>query len=249
MKVYKMPSEPEGTDECFEALPHSNFLFKPPFTLLVLGTIGAGKTSFMYSLIAKYYSGYYDQILIFTGTKDSNEVWQDEVIPAPDGDVRVYNKFNSTQFGDWTDALESHQMERKEEGKPLLKVMVMFDDMMGQQIMNGHNRTSLDNFMLHCRHYNASVIIATQYLKLVSRASREQGMFCACFRMNAEQLEDFIDAFRRHADKSTLRALYHSIRDDPSNPYEFLLVDGKTALKDRVFRKGFTKFLSLPNAN
>jgi len=249
MQVFKMPSEPEGTDEAFVSLPHSEYLFKPPFTLLVLGTIGAGKTSFMYSLIAKYYSGYYDQVLVFTGTKDSNHVWQSDIVTAKDGDVRVYNKFVNRDFADWVDALETHQMARRDEGKPLLKVMVLFDDMMGQQIsVSSGSRTSLDNFMLHCRHYNASVIIATQYLKLVSRASREQGMFCACFRMNAEQLEDFIDAFRRHADKQSLRALYHSIRDDAANPFEFLLVDGKTSDKTKVFRKGFTTFLPLQNA-
>lgn len=242
-----MPSEPMGPDSRFETLPHSEFLFKPPFTTLVLGTIGAGKTSFMYSLLVKYYPRYFDLVMVFTGTKDSNEVWDDEIIPAKDGDVKVYNTFNNSDFSKWVAELETFQIAQRDAGKPLKRVCVMFDDMMGQQIMNNHNRTALDNFMLHCRHYNASVILATQYLKLVSRSSREQGMFAAAFRMNAEQLEDFIDAFRRHASKQAVRALYHQVRDDKSNPYQFLLVDGKTGDKDAVFRVGFTKYVPLPN--
>jgi len=249
LKIYKMPSEPEGVDDAFSRLPHNDLLFKPPFTLLVLGTIGAGKTSFIYSLLAKYYRGYFDQLLIFTGTKDSNQVWQDELVPAKGGSVQIYNRFVNAEFADWADALETHQMERRDNKEPPLRIMVMFDDMMGQQIsVSAGARTSLDNFMLHCRHYNASVILATQYLKLVSRASREQGMFCVAFRMNAEQLEDFIDAFRRHADKHALRALYHAVRDEVGNPFQFLLVDGKTGERSKVFRKGFSTYMDLPNA-
>ena len=43
--------------------------------MIVLGQSGSGKSSFVYSVLKKYYNKFFDQILIFSGTVDSNSAW------------------------------------------------------------------------------------------------------------------------------------------------------------------------------
>ena len=48
-KISVMPSEDKGIDKRFLKLPHHEILFPPPYTAVILGAIGAGKTSLGYT--------------------------------------------------------------------------------------------------------------------------------------------------------------------------------------------------------
>ena len=52
LKTEKIPSEERPPDGRFDKLPHNELLVKPPFTMVITGSIGSGKSSiFIYKRI------------------------------------------------------------------------------------------------------------------------------------------------------------------------------------------------------
>ena len=224
-QVQKMPSENKPIDKRFMKLKLSKVLFKPPFTLCVDGMIGSGKTSFVYSLIEAY-PKYWDECVIFCGTKDSNHAWEG----LNQRKVVVFNEWDEDAFEQYFKDLEHENERRRKEKEPELRSIVIFDDMIADNISNRGRSTSLEKCLLNTRHYNLSVIILTQSIKLLSRTMRINMMYYAIFKVNRSEL---LRIAEDNAGLLTEDQFIDMTNEVLRQPYGYLIIDNKAPPEQR----------------
>lgn len=224
-QVSMMPSENKPDDKRFKKLKYSKVLFKPPFTLCVVGMIGSGKTSFVYSLIEAY-PKYWDECVIFCGTKDSNHAWEG----LNQRKVVVFNDWDEDAFEQYFKDLEKENERRRNEKEPELRACVVFDDMIADNISKRGRSTSLEKCLLNTRHYNLSVIILTQSIKLLSRTMRINMMYYAIFKVNRSEL---LRIAEDNAGLLTEDQFIDMTNEVLRQPYGYLIIDNKAPPEQR----------------
>lgn len=234
-----MPSEDRGEDTKFKSLPYAAVLPKPPFTMRVLGTIGAGKTSFIWTLVNKLYKNYYDEVIVYQGSQDSIKFWP----KIPQKNVIVLTEWDGDQFDNYFKTLEKHQVERHEKGLRLLNVLIVFDDMIAARCdrVSAGGKSVLQDLIARCRHPNVSVIIGTQDSKVgTPPGCRNQMMYNVIFRMQTNDLKKVAeDSCGCLEPKEFMRVYWKEVG---FKPHAFLLVDFKAPLQDQI-RRGFSTIL------
>lgn len=237
--IKPIPSEDHGVDKKFLKLPHHSVLFKPPFTCHVEGMIGAGKTAFAWSLLDKHYKKYFDEVVVYCGTMDSKEHWE----KLPHKHVAVLHEWDSNEFHEYIKQLEHDQEKRKEKGKRMLNVCILFDDMAAEGLAkhSGGKHSALERLMLICRHLNCSVIILTQDSKIcMNPAMRNNCQFHVLYRVQRNDIEKIAKEHCGDLSPEEFIRMYYSIID--SGNHQFMIIDYK-APHDKRFRKGFTKII------
>lgn len=228
-----IPSEMLPEDKRFKKLPHSDVLFKPPFTCAVLGAIGAGKTSFVYSLIDKHYKKYFDELVVISGTIDSKESWE----KINQRNVVFLNALDDKSFKDYINDLELTQEKRKKEGKFPLRVLLVLDDI----VFDGYNKNRasvLENLFMTCRHYFISIILCLQHSKQISAAIRNQIFYWVLYRLTANDLAKISE---EHSNLLTSKQFIQMYNDyQKKGPREFIIINYKKPMKER-FQWKFTQ--------
>jgi hypothetical protein len=232
-----MPSEELGEDKRFKKLPNHEILPKPCFTMAIVGSIGAGKTSFAYTLMNKLYKNYFDELVVVSGTIDSKATWE----KVNQRLVLYLDNFDDDAMMDYIKTLEKTQEERKAKGKYPLRCCLLLDDI----IFEGFNRNrvgTLEKLLMCCRHYNITVILLLQHTKMISAAMRNQIFYWVVFRLTALDLEKFSIEHSNLLNNNEFKEMYHDIQKQ--GKHEFLIVDYKREMESR-FRHRFTKTIDL----
>ena len=231
-KIEPIPSEIKMIDKRFLKLPDNEILFEPPFTMAVLGAIGSGKTSFIYTLVNKLYKKYWDEVVCIVATLDSKETWE----KVNQRSVLFLNAFDDAAVMDYIKEVEQEQLKRKEEGKHPLRVLLMLDDI----VFEGFNKNrvgTLEKLIMTCRHYNISIILALQHSKQISAAMRNQIFHWIIFRLTQ------VDLLKISLEHSGLLSPEHFINMyndvQMKGKHEFLIVDYKKPIQER-FSHRFT---------
>lgn len=242
LQIEAIPSEDRGVDDRFEKLPNSQILPKPPFTMLALGIIGSGKSSLIYSMINNWYKNYYDEVIIYSGVIDANDSWNS----IKQKKVLVLNDWNEAEFLDYFQKLEADQMKRLAEKKPLLRVCIIMDDMITQNILSRGRSTSLERFITTLRHFNASLIMSSQSYKLLSRTARMNMLYIVIMSMNDNELGIIADEHSGLLAPRQFSMLYKKHMFDKK--YVPFIIDYKSPPNTR-FRVGFDKVLTLDSSS
>jgi hypothetical protein len=227
-----MPSENYGVDKRFLKLPNNEILFKPCYTMACIGAIGAGKTSFAYTLMNKLYKNYFDELVIISGTIDSKKTWEN----VNQRLVLFLDNFDDEAMMDYIKDLEKVQEERKEKGKFPLRVCLLLDDI----VFEGFNRNrvgTLEKLLMTCRHYNITVILLLQHTKMISAAMRNQIFHWVVFRLTAVDLDKFAEEHSNLLTQKEFKEMYNDIQK--KGKHEFLVVDYKKDMNNR-FSHRFT---------
>lgn len=224
-----IPSEERPKDKKFFALPHAKLIPKPPFTMLIVAPIGQGKSSTIYSMLNKWYGKYFDELIIYNGTKDSNDAW----LNLPPKEVVLLNEWNEKDFFDYVTTLENAQLKRIQEGKPTLNVCIVFDDMITDHIFSRGRSTALDQFIVKIRHIPASLIMSSQSYKLVSTTARRNMTHIAILPVNEDEIvkvaeehsglmrrDDFIKMYKNVVTKKERNYLVIDYRDTIPNRFK-----------------------------
>jgi hypothetical protein len=234
-----MPSEDRGDDKKFLALPYAKILPKPPFTMRVLGTIGAGKTSFIWTMVNKLYKNYWDEVIVYQGSQDSIKFWP----RIPQKNVVVMTEWDGDEFNAYFKKLELDQVRRFSEGKRLLNVLIVFDDMIAARCdkVSAGGKSVLQDLIARCRHPNVSVIIGTQDSKVgTPPGCRNQMMYNVIFRMQSNDLKKVAEDSCGCLDPKEFMRVYW--REVGFTPHAYLLIDFKAPLQDQI-RRGFSSIL------
>lgn len=233
--IQPIPSELLPEDKRFKQLPHHKILFPPPFTSVVIGAIGSGKSSFGFSILDKHYKNYFDEVVVLSGTIDSKASWE----KLHQRKVVFLNGLDEHAFTDYIKQLEKDQEERKEKGKFPVRVCLVMDDI----IFEGFNKNRagmLEKLMMTCRHYFISIILMLQHSKQISPAMRNQIMYWVLFRMTANDVEKIATEHSNFLTTDQFKDMYHNVMK--KGKHEFMIIDYKAPMEDR-FRHRFTKIL------
>ena len=238
LEVEVIPSESRPPDKRFAKLPRNeDLLFKPPFTLTAVGMIGSGKSSAVWTLFDKWYRNYFDQLVVYCGTPDSNETWK----KCHQRQVCVLNSYKETEFRKWLDDWETEQQMRRQMKNKLARVAVMFDDMAGDNILSSHASTALERLFLTCRHYNITMVLCTQHWKKVSMAARSNMFHYMLLQVPRRQAEMIMQDIAQGVPWRNLLEFYEEVMKEK---YRFLIYSPADTAERRL-RVGMNQFVDM----
>jgi hypothetical protein len=165
LPIEPIPSENKPKDKRLSELPYD--LPKLPSNFAVLGRVGTGKTSCVYSLLSKGYvvngKSVFTEIVCYIGNKESDKAFKD----LPCENVKVLHTFNLDAFDKYIENLRKQQLERLEKGKHPLNVCLVFDDMATTDLLKKRKgKSPLASLLLTSRHeLNVTVFFLTQIYK------------------------------------------------------------------------------------
>jgi len=168
-----IPSETKPRDKRLDKI-EAKFLPKLPATVYVLGSCGSGKSSILWTMLTEGYmykdkgkklKSPFDEALIYLGTLDSKEAFE----KLPIDNLLIQEEFDPATFEEYQNDLKLHQMEKLAKKKPLLNVLLIFDDFVGVNLMKKPRpnvAAPIEKLALTSRHEaNCSIFFCSQVYK------------------------------------------------------------------------------------
>jgi len=231
-----IPSEARPRDDRFFKLPHAKMIPKPPFTMLICAPIGQGKSSMVYSMLNKWYGKYFDELVVYNGTKDSNDAW----LNLPPKEVILLNDWDEVDFFEYVRTLEDSQLRRVQDNKPVKNVCIVFDDMVTDRIFSRGRSTALDQFIIKIRHIPASIIMTTQSYKLISTTSRRNMTHLAILPVNEDEINKIAEEHSGLMGKEEFIKMYKQVVTKKERNY--LVIDYRDTIPNR-FKEKFERVI------
>lgn len=231
-----IPSEARPKDTRFFNLPHSKMIPKPPFTMLICAPIGQGKSSMVYSMLNKWYGNYFDELIVYNGTKDSNDAW----LNLPPKEVILLNDWDEADFFQYVTMLEDSQLRRIQDNKSVKNVCIVFDDMVTDRIFSRGRSTALDQFIIKIRHIPASIIMTTQSYKLISTTSRRNMTHLAILPVNEDEINKIAEEHSGLMGKEEFIKMYKQVVTKKERNY--LVIDYRDTIPNR-FKEKFERVI------
>lgn len=194
-----------------------------PATIIVAGRIGSGKSSVMYSWLKNMFPHYYDEVLIFCASADSEEPFR----KLPQKRVEFFTEYDDEGFTEYVEKLRDHQRELMEEKKAPLNIFIGFDDIVFSNAISRSGKPSMvERLMLICRHeLNATVMICVQHSKQVNPAMRNNTLYQVILPVQKNDLAKIADEHAGHLSSDEFMKMYYNIME--KGKHEFIVVDYK----------------------
>lgn len=242
LPIAPIPSELKPMDKRLEKLRHKE-LPKLPATSVILGRVGSGKSSCLYSLLTEGYvygkdkKSVFDEMVFYIGNRESNHALEK---------IRCKNKcilheFIEADFVEYLDNLKDHQLERMEKNKPCLNVAVVFDDMAGVTLLKkkkGANQNALERLLLTSRHEaNCSVFFLSQVYKsggFTTPLVRNNVMCWVIYNMSKPEMEKIAEDHSQQYSPKEFLAMYNKCME---KPYNFVTIDYRRPLNERIYER------------
>jgi hypothetical protein len=168
-----IPCEEKPKDKRLDKI-EAKFLPKLPATFYVLGSCGSGKSSILWTLLTEGYmykkgkgklTSVFDEALIYLGTLDAKEAFE----KLPIDNTLILEEFEPATFDEYQNDLKAHQMEKLAKKKPLLNILLIFDDFVGVNLMKKPRPNvapPIEKLALTSRHEsNTSIFFCSQVYK------------------------------------------------------------------------------------
>ena len=146
-----------------------------PATIIAYGRIGGGKSSIMYSWLKNMFPNYYDEVIIYCASSDSQKAFES----LPQKRIVFMTDYNDKAFAKYISDLKEDQIKRIKSGKPAYNVFIGFDDIVFENAIGGQGKPSMaEKVMLISRHeLNATIFICVQHSKQVNSAMRNNTIY------------------------------------------------------------------------
>ena len=198
---------------------------KLPFTLLMSGHTGSGKT-FLFKKLFNEMRDKFDFVIFFSPTvKISGDFSMYKEQPDPKKG-QVIQKFSESEdfitiTAEIIDSqkilLESDGIKRSE----IPSIMLVYDDCANLKITSFRN--ILDKFSMSSRHYNTSIVLLTQRLSAIGRSIRLNAKYVILFSCsNFSELQQFSEQYLLRKHKKEFEGMLQEIF---SVPYNFILIE------------------------
>lgn len=247
-KTELMPSENEEHLKRFYKLKGHKYLVKPQFAMAVVGSAGCGKTSVIYTMMSKLYKGYFDMILIYSGTKDSQKAWESlGGKKNKNPTVIVKNEFEKQEFEELYNQSQEINNKRRDEKKLPLNILIVFDDMAGRSLLSPHKQDILLHMLLNRRHCNISIIFSSQRYRLLPQDWRTTNInaviVCGINTVDLKNLAE--EHTTSNASPEMIEQMYyHTKKKDKYLPF---IIDLTQPIEKR-FKMGWLKFFKAKNS-
>jgi len=216
---------------------------KPPFFMIIQGSVGSGKTSLLYSLLKAYQDkNFFDVIIFYNRVSDSDEVW--EKFETKKTAIELYHDYNDAKLIEIINQLDGVQTERREKKKRPLNVLFVFDDMAYSNIVRKNKSTALDQLVINRRHYNASLIITSQTYKALNINLRTNNLSqLVLLRANLKDLKMIAEDHNAGMiEEKEFINLYDSVKK--GGQYDFLVVDYQDK-PENIFKRNFKEVIKI----
>jgi GTPase SAR1 family protein len=227
LKLERIPSEIKK--ETAKEKKLNKMIPKPlPFSWIILGAVGAGKSSMLYSMINNkngWFKNFFDKITIWQSTVDSNATWEN--IP----NVEVLNEYSEENLECYYKTIQDQQQVLRDAKKKLHQYLFIFDDMITRNIVSHHKTSVIDHIFQTNRHNNVSIIICSQKYKQLNKTTRADnltGLFV--LRVNKSEIEQVAEEHSGLLDEKEFIKMYDKILEDNRG---YLFIDYKAPIKER----------------
>lgn len=216
---------------------------KPPFFMIIQGSVGSGKTSLLYSLLKAYQDkNFFDVIIFYNRVSDSDSVW--EKFETKKTAIELYHDYNDAKLIEIINQLDGVQSERREKKKRPLNVLFVFDDMAYSNIVRKNKSTALDQLVINRRHYNASLIITSQTYKALNINLRTNNLSqLVLLRANLKDLKMIAEDHNAGMiEEKEFINLYDEVKK--GGQYDFLVVDYQDK-PENIFKRNFKEVIKI----
>lgn len=222
-------------------------LLHPPFSLLLVGPKGSGKGNCTLRLIFgnqkkkgcqtdhhKFYRHYFDKIYVFSPTWQLDpkmrrcQIPTDQIFEEPEMYTEVISEILEGQ-------VEDIEEEGKEEEDDILMI---FSDLAGHKTF-ADSKGIMNRLAFNHRHYNVSIIIATQSLRQINSTFRNNlsGIILFAGINNRLELKKIYEEYLGSFTQKEATALLNYTFDSPFN---FLFINFQKP-KGKRFHKNFNR--------
>jgi hypothetical protein len=242
LEIAPIPSENKKKDKRLLKIPVSN-LPSLPTTCLILGSVGSGKSSCLYSMMTNGYvygnskRSVFDEIVCYLGNLESNDVFG----KIKCKNICVLNHFDPTAFEEYLNDLKEHQLKRIEKKKAPLNIAVIFDDFASVSLLKkqkGHDSNPLERLVLTSRHEaNCSIFFLSQSYKnggFSTPLVRNNVMTYVIYRVSRPEIEKISEELCNQFTPKEFQAIYEH---EMETPYSFITTDVRRPLNERIYSR------------
>ena len=239
-----MPSEKKHPKLIKQISQLDKELPKPPFFIIIQGSVGSGKTSLLYSLLKNYQNkNFFDVIIFYNRVADSDKVWETFEKEKKTA-IEIYHNYNNNKLIDMIDNIDQVQEQRRQKKKRPLNILFVFDDMAYSNIVSRGKSTALDQLVINRRHYNISLIITSQTYKALNQNLRTNNLsHLILLRANLRDLKNIAEDHNAGmCEEEDFIEMYKTVKE--GGQYDFLVVDYQDKPTD-IFKKNFTEIIKI----
>ena len=240
LPIEPIPSENKPKDKRLKKIPFKT-LPSLPTNCVILGRVGSGKSSCLYSMLKDGYvngkKSVFDEMVFYLGNKESAPAF--EKIPCKNKAI-LYN-FDPDAFEEYLESLKKHQLERLEKNKPPLNVAIIMDDFAGVSLLKkqkGKSSSPLERLFLTSRHEaNCSIFFLSQVLKsagFTTPTIRNNVMTWIVYSMTKPEIEKMAEDHCQQYSPKEFIQIYNKIME---TPYNFLTIDYRRPINERLWER------------
>ena len=226
----------------------NDHLPKIPFSLLCAGARGSGKSVLTLSLIEKLYT-YFDEIIIFSPTIELDNKYQllfDKLKLDFEVGKNIFYSYNEGILSKILSKVK--KVNKNKPFKDKVKVLMIFDDIISQ-IPKNMRKTKFNRLLFNNRHYNISIIINSQSLKLLdSNFRKNSSQVCLFKSFNILELKNYMEEFSALLGNTTRERQENFMKIfnyATSSPHSFLYIN--THNEPNIFFKNLEELINVPD--
>lgn len=206
-----------------------------PFRMYIVGASGSGKSNLVLNLLSlkKFYSGYFDNIVVISPTALS-----------VDTSYQVLNLSSDNFFKPSVDVLESLrdlQEKRIEEAKgnknKVKKMLIIFDDIVSHKSFC--NSPIFLQFAVMSRHWNVSIMVLSQAYHRIPKSVRLQMSSLIFFKGSNKELDVLTEDF--NAPGLSSKQFKNIVANSTKKRYDFFFIDIHRPIGEGRYRKNLTE--------
>jgi len=197
--------------------PIHEFLPKPQFLTLIIGSVRSGKTNYLINALRNgddfYGEDYWDAYKIISNTLNND----------------TKGKYFTDAFADcedhYTDQMikELIQSQKKYEREEMPTMLILLDDILSRDFKKTNDITYLCSKF---RHYEMSIFLTTQSFRSVGTIIRNNATNVLIFRQNnAKELDKIKEEYSELCGSEELFMTYYNLAHD--SPFSFLYIDAQ----------------------
>lgn len=197
--------------------PIHEFLPKPQFLTLIIGSVRSGKTNYLINALRNgddfYGEDYWDTYKIISNTLNND----------------TKGKYFTDAFADcedhYTDQMikELIQSQKKYEREEMPTMLILLDDILSRDFKKTNDITYLCSKF---RHYEMSIFLTTQSFRSVGTIIRNNATNVLIFRQNnAKELDKIKEEYSELCGSEELFMTYYNLAHD--SPFSFLYIDAQ----------------------
>lgn len=229
LQVKKIPEPPIKRIKIDELLP------QPPFLLNMVAARKSGKTNLLVDLLTDVnkFSKKFDVIFIWSKSFYNDDKWKKLGLDKK----YVRNDYNEKELNSMIKNMEKLYEEIK------FNVLLVFDDMIDQKIMNVSRLGAIETVAVRGRHFGCSVVIVSQLYKKLSGPIRVNATNTCVFRIrNNKELKKITEENQECLTDKEFMAIYRLATDVP---FGFLHINAQDPDPMTRFRKNWSDIIKL----